>query len=161
MKIGFSFGRCVRDIVQGKVNTDDVLCIIARTHMPDERSVEWVVSEYLTRHGYLLGLNEKLCLEVGLDLFRSGRILEPRANGIGVLQVPKEFIWMDLYPTVVDVPNQGVQTAWEQYRMLIGLTAQLPEGDEAVVYQHSEKRIETPESIEEQRKAAEMLARFI
>ena len=161
MKIGFSFGRCVRDIVQGTVDSNDVLCIIARTHMPDEQAVEWVVSEYLTRRSYLLGLDEKRCLEVGLDLFRSGRILEPRANGINVMQVPKEFIWMDLFPTVVDVPNQGVQMAWEQYRMLIGLTAQLPEVGETMVYQHGEKHIETPESIEEQRKAAELLARFI
>jgi len=31
MKIGFSFGRCVRDIVKGIVDIDDVMCVIART----------------------------------------------------------------------------------------------------------------------------------
>jgi hypothetical protein len=38
MKIGFSYSRCVRDIVEGDVNIDDVLIIIARTNFqPTQR----------------------------------------------------------------------------------------------------------------------------
>lgn len=33
LKIGFSFGRCVRDIVCGQIKLDDVSCIIARTQL--------------------------------------------------------------------------------------------------------------------------------
>lgn len=161
MKIGFSFGRCVRDIVKEVVAIDDVLCIIARTHMVNEQHVKEVVSGYMDYPDYLLGLDQTRCEQVGLDLFHSGRILEPRANGIRVMQVPREYVWMDLFPTVADVQNEGVKAAWESYRVLIGLTEQLPEDGEDQVYRHSDKHIDTPESIEERRKAAEMLARFI
>lgn len=142
MKIGFSFGRCVRDIVNGTVNIDDVLCVIARTCMPTEHDLKYVVGQYLNHRGYLRGLDPDKCYEVGIELFRTGRILEPRANGIGVMQVPSEYVWMDLFPTVADVPNESVKSAWDAYRMLIGLTAQLPEDGEDAVYNHTEKHVE-------------------
>ena len=43
MKIGFSFGRCLGSIVRGEVSIDDVLVIIARTHMPKEEHVQEVL----------------------------------------------------------------------------------------------------------------------
>jgi hypothetical protein len=139
MKIGFSFGRCVRDIVQGKVHIDDVLCIIARTHMPSVDAVKAVVGSYLYEPGYLMGLDHAACEAVGVELFVSGKILEPRANGISVMKVPREYVWMDLYPTSVDSSNQGIQSAWESYRMLIELGTEIPDADEAVIYHHSPK----------------------
>ena len=140
MKIGFSFGRCVRDIVNGKVNIDDVVCIIARTHMPSAAAVKAVIHAYLYEPGYLMGLDPKVCESVGLELFVSGKVLEPRANGINVLKVPRDYIWMDLYPTVADTQNAGVRAAWESYRMMIELAEQVPDGEhQQEVYQHSPK----------------------
>ena len=140
MKIGFSFGRCVRDIVQGHVNIEHVMCIIARTHMPSVAAVKSVVHAYLYEPGYLLGLDPDTCEAVGLELFVSGKILEPRANGIGVMKVPREYVWMDLYPTVAGAENTGVRAAWESYRMMIELAEQVPElGHQQEVYQHSPK----------------------
>lgn len=159
MKIGFSFGRCVRDIVKGIVKQEDVLCIIARTRMMDEDHVVGVIDAYMHEPGYLLGLDFDTCKQVGLDLFLSGKILEPRANGISVMQVPKEYVWMDLYPTVANVSNQGLKTAWESYRMLIELCEQVPEGGDSVVYRHSDKQREPTD--EEVRKAAQLLQNFI
>jgi hypothetical protein len=130
MKIGFSFGRCVRSIVKGEVNIDDVLCIIARTYMPNEQDVEWVVDEYLTRRAYLLGLDRDRCHEVGLTLWKTGRIIEPRQNGIHVMSAPDDCVWMDLYPTVVGTENASVKAAWDAYRMLINLVEQVPEPNE-------------------------------
>jgi hypothetical protein len=164
MKIGFSFGRCVRDIVKGIVDINDVMCVIARTHMVDESHVQHVVHEYQNYREYLQGLDPDRCQEVGLELFRSGRVLEPRANGIQVMKVPKEFVWMDLYPTVVNTKNDGVKDAWQAYRVLIGLTEQLPEDGEDAVYQHGEKQIPRPMTDEEkkqQEQALELLARCI
>lgn len=131
MKIGFSFGRCVRDIVLGKVKINDVLLIIGRTHMQDEEDCRWVIEEYMSRRAYLGGLDRDRCMEVGLELYRSRRIIEPRGVGAHAFQAPAECVWMDLFPTVVDdEPNVSVTAAWEQYRMLIGLVSQLPEVDE-------------------------------
>lgn len=160
MKIGFSFGRCVRDIVKGKVKIDDVLCIIARTHMPKQESVEWVIGEYMHRADYLWGLDVQTCTDVGVELWRSGRVIEPRANGIGVMQVPTDYVWMDLFPTNVDADNESVTSAWESYRMLIGLTAQLPEHNDHAV-QHGIKHVESEESLEEARRAVQLLANSI
>lgn len=162
MKIGFSFGRCVRDIVNNVVKIEDVLCIIARTHMLTEDHVKTVVEQYMYQPGYLDGLDPAECEQVGLELFHSGRILEPRANGVHVMQVPREYIWMDLFPTVAKVQNDGVKAAWESYRMLIGLTEQLPEHGEDHVYQHSEKMIPkelTPEEEKQQKEALDLLIR--
>lgn len=130
MKIGFSFGRCVRSIVLGEVDINDVLCIIARTYMPNERDVGAVIDEYLSRHQYLAGLNSDRCHEVGITLWRTGRVVEPRQNGIHVMSAPRDCVWMDLYPTVVGSANASVQAAWESYRMLINLAEQIPEPDE-------------------------------
>jgi hypothetical protein len=159
MKIGFSFGRCLGSIVRGEVAIEDVLCLIARTRMDSEDNVKWVVGEYMHRRGYLLGLDQKECERVGLELFNSGKILEPRANGISPMQVPRDYIWMDLFPTAPHgTVNESVTAAWEQYRMLITMVEQLPE--EGYVPQHSEKIIEkelTEEEKAEEKKALDML----
>jgi hypothetical protein len=138
MKIGFSFGRCLRDLVNGTVKFDDVMCIIARTHMITEDHVKGVISQYLDRRDYLYGLDPAKCEEIGVELWKSGKVLEPRANGISASQVPRDYIWMDLYPTEADIANDGVKDAWAAYRLMISLTEQLPEPNEQV-YHHSEK----------------------
>jgi hypothetical protein len=156
LKIGFSFGRCLRDIVKGEVVFDDVLCIIARTRMETEEHVRGVVSEYMHRRGYLLGLDQDTCEQIGLQLFSSGKILEPRANGINPMSVPRDYVWMDLFPTVPNAASDAVQQAWEGYRLLITLTEQLPEDD--FVPQHSEKILDTKTTNELQAEDAQIHA---
>jgi hypothetical protein len=169
MKIGFSFGRCVRDIVKGDVDIKDVMCVIARTYMPKEEHVKEVVAHYLYEPTYLRGLDPVRCEEVGLELYRSGRIIEPRQNGIHVTSAPRDCVWMDLYPTVVGARNEAVRQAWEGYRMLIELAEQVPEanGEELMHRNKSEAHDQanrvppTPEQIEENRKLIELLANSI
>ena len=138
MKIGFSFGRCLKDLVNGTVKLEDVMCIIARTHMITEEHVKNVIKEYTYRRDYLYGLDSAECERIGLELWKSGKILEPRANGISASSVPRDYIWMDLYPTEADITNDGVKEAWDAYRLMIALAVQLPEPNEQV-YHHSEK----------------------
>lgn len=169
MKIGFSFGRCVRSIVLNEVDINDVLCIIARTYMPNEQDVEWVIDEYLTRRQYLMGLDSSQCKQVGLELWRSGRVIEPRSNGIHVMSVPQNCVWMDLYPTVVGSENASVKSAWESYRMLIGLAEQLPEPDETSLRAVSKdanrdaenQKVLTPAEAEERKQALDLLIRHM
>ena len=162
MKIGFSFGRCLGSIVRGEVALEDVLVIVARTRMATESHVIGVIAEYMHRPGYLQGLDQAECERVGLELFNSGRVLEPRANNVGVgMSVPRDYIWMDLSPTAPHgVQSDSVKLAWEQYRLLITLTEQLPE--EGFVPEHGLKAVPlTPEELEEQRKAFKMLGAFV
>lgn len=163
MKIGFSFGRCVASIVRGEVTFDDVLCIIARTQMASENHVRAVVASYMTMPGYMLGLDHAACEDIGVRLFNAGKILEPRANGIRPMSVPRDYIWMDMFPTApAGVASDAVKAAWEDYRLLITLTEQLPE--EGYVPEHSEKMIPrtlTPEEEETNRKMLDMLINSI
>jgi len=41
MKIGLSFSRCVRDIWEGRVDSHDVLVIIARTNFNPNDDAQW------------------------------------------------------------------------------------------------------------------------
>ena len=52
MKIGFSFGRCIRDIVNGEVGYDDVAWIISGTALRDAETVKFCIQDYslLTEH---------------------------------------------------------------------------------------------------------------
>ena len=41
MRIGLSFSRCVLDIVEGRVDIDDVLVVIARTDFDPHNDSQW------------------------------------------------------------------------------------------------------------------------
>jgi hypothetical protein len=156
MKIGFSFGRCLGSIVRGEVAFEDVLCIIARTRMNTEEHVRGVVDQYMYRRGYLEGLDQATCEDVAVRLFNSGKILEPRANNISPMSVPRDYIWMDLFPTAAcGAESDTVRTAWDQYRMLLALTEQLPEDD--YVPQHSDRLLPTPAEAKQQDMALKLM----
>jgi len=80
MKIGFSLGRCIRDIVNGDVNYNDVAYIIAATAIRDEEQLKHVIDDYLYRRDYLEGLDEAACQKIAADLYNSGKVLQPRMH---------------------------------------------------------------------------------
>ena len=49
MKIGLSYSRCVRDIVEGKVDMADVLVIIARTDFDPHNDEQWHLARLCRR----------------------------------------------------------------------------------------------------------------
>lgn len=127
MKIGFSTGRCIADIVNGVVDINDVLLIVARTLMQNEEGVSSVITQYHWR-GTFGDAKLEDCIDVAIKLWRSGRIYEPRAMGQYVTSAPQDCLWMDLFPTA-PTANEAVKNAWEQYRMLINMVEQMPETD--------------------------------
>ena len=162
MKIGFSFGRCLGSILRGEVAVEDVLVIIARTRMATEDHVRGVIEEYMYRDGYLLGLDQAECERVGLELFNTGRILEPRSNNVGAgMSVPRDYLWMDLFPTAASgAESIAVKQAWEDYRLLLTLTEQLPE--EGYAPKHGQKAVPlTPEQLAEDQRMMTMLINSI
>jgi hypothetical protein len=129
MKIGFSLGRCVRDIVNGLVKIDDVGWIIASTNIQSEEQLQLVIQSYSYEPKYLGGLVEDDCQQVALTLYNSGRILQPRMQGVRRTMVPEDSIWADLYPTV-NSERETVKQAWHNYRFMLHMTEQLPEDAE-------------------------------
>ena len=119
MKIGFSLGRCVRDIVTGDVNIDDVAFIIAATAIRDnEKQLEQVIEDYLYRPNYLDGLDETKCQQVAKTLYDTNRIIQPRLQGMHRHMQPENAVWVDLFPTVPS-QNESVKSAWDSYRFML------------------------------------------
>ena len=119
MKIGFSLGRCVRDIVKGHVNIDDVAFIIAATSIHDEPQLANVIEQYMYRDDeYLYGLDEATCQAVALDLWKTNKILQPRRQGLHRHRQPENAVWVDMFPTLVS-ENHSVKTAWDAYRFML------------------------------------------
>lgn len=128
MKIGFSFGRCIRDIVRGEVDIDDVLVIVARTRMPDLISVKSVISDYMYRQDYLYGLEEDECQRVGTELFESGRVHQARlesGNIWGHGAAHSDAVWADVVPTAT--MSEQVKEAWNHYRFLLNMSSNIPD----------------------------------
>jgi hypothetical protein len=123
MKVGFSFGRCLRDIVKGIVNAEDVVVIICGTYMTSIEEMHGVVDAYMLHRARLRGLDDKKCKQVATLLWNSGKIHQPRiASGGGLLSIHEEYIWMDLYPTSTDC-SVSVTNAWNNYQMILKLAS--------------------------------------
>lgn len=120
MKIGMSLGRCVRDIVEGNVEYDDILVIITRTACETEEHLEEAIHNYMYEPSYLLGLEYDDCISVAKRLFNDGKLHQPRllrmraghpqrfSNG------PASTIWWDAFPSS-KMDNETVRKSWENY----------------------------------------------
>jgi len=119
MKIGFSLGRCVRDIVKENVSINDVAFIIAATNIHSEEQLSHVIEDYMYRDDeYLYGLDKKQCQAVALDLWSTNRILQPRRQGMHRHRQPENAVWVDMFPTVTS-NSESVKTAWDAYRFML------------------------------------------
>jgi hypothetical protein len=122
LKVGTSFGRCVRDIVTGVVKEEDVWFIVAGTRINNEQQVEEVMKDYASRKDYLIGLDIRQCTNVAQRLWNAGKIHQPRMYG----KYPAWYaagndsyndIWRDCVPSEQEVSkNPMVKEAWDEYR---------------------------------------------
>ena len=118
MKIGFSLGRCIRDIVGGEVDVNDVAFLITATYIQSEEQLEGVILQYTGEPGYLLGLDYETCIDVARTLWNTNRILQPRAQGLHRHQQPENSVWVDMFPTELS-SNDSVKRAWDNYRFML------------------------------------------
>jgi hypothetical protein len=121
MKIGFSLGRCVRDIVTGKVSEDDVAFIITATCIREKEQLGPVINDYMSRADYLYGLNEDDCRRVAESLWDNNKLIQPRREGIHRHKQPANSIWVDMFPTEIS-ENESVKRAWDAYRFMLHMT---------------------------------------
>ena len=135
MKIGFSYSRCVRDIVEGNVDIDDVLVIITRTDFDPRNDEDWSSIWKGYGGGQTFGSpysnpewidhpaeDEVKFRDVSIELWESGKLHQPRQFGSHPRRSP--YIWVDTGPIGHEQYEQpeSVQQAWQNYLMLSALT---------------------------------------
>ena len=130
MKVGLSYSRCVRDIVDGAVDINDVLIVIARTNFNPLVDEEWsdIWHGYHSRSGWsnpewgnYADEDEDRFRSVSIELWESGRLHQPRKFGARATR--RSEIWLETVLVDEDLENRpAVKAAWDQFQMLAGLT---------------------------------------
>jgi len=126
MKVGQSYSRCVRDIVDGTVSIDDVLVVISRTDFDPHDDEQWsgIWQGYRGRHGLsnpewydYPEEDESKFRSVSIMLWDDGKLHQPRKFGAGAHR--SREVWLDVIPSDGDsVTNVAVKEAWNTYRVL-------------------------------------------
>jgi len=116
-KVGQSLSRCVRDILKGEVDINDVLVIITRTRIQDKAQLREVMDEYRYRSSeHSLGEFELDDIMVVTEaLWDAGKVHQPRLQGAdpwGPGAVLSDEVWLDVVPT----PKFASATALEAYK---------------------------------------------
>jgi len=133
MKIGLSYSRCVLDIVEGRVDMDDVLVLITRTDFNPTVDEEWIG----IWQGYTLGglsnpewanydLNNKdhedKFRSVSIMLYEDGKMHQPRKFGARPQRRPE--IWLEaVLPNSELEANPTAKLAWEKFQTIAALSS--------------------------------------
>ena len=131
MKIGLSYSRCVRDIVDGVVDIEDVLILITRTDFNPLDDDQWasIWRGYHTTSGWSnpewAGYpkeDEAKFRAVTIELYESGKIHQPRQFGMHPRRLP--YIWLEaVLPSEELDKNPGVKAAWEKFQTMAALSS--------------------------------------
>jgi len=131
MKIGLSLSRCVRDIVDGTVDIDNVLLIIARTDFDPHDDEQW--------QGIWQGYHDPMGLShpewadhseededrfrsVSVELWESGRLHQPRRFGAHSRRMP--YYWLETALPIDELDRfPAVKLAWEHFQTVAGLSS--------------------------------------
>ena len=138
MKIGLSYSRCVRDIVEGYVNIEDVLVIVARTDFDPHDDKQWQSiwqgyaggSDANLMRGFFGGSNpewagyqdedEEKFRTVSKELWNSGKVHQPRKFGAHPRRLP--YHWLETVVANEDLESRpAVKDAWNKYQVVAGL----------------------------------------
>lgn len=134
MRIGLSYSRCVRDIVEGKVDIADILVIIARTDFDPHDDDQWkgIWAGYTAGNGFSArewanyeDEDEDRFRSVSIELHESGKLHQPRQFGAHPSRLP--YYWLEAsLPTEELESNPAVKKAWEQFQIVAGLSKPIP-----------------------------------
>ena len=134
MKIGLSYSRCVRDIVEGKVDINDVLVIIARTDFDPHDSEQWKGIWEGYGGGQQFGNpwsnpewmdypaeDEDRFRSVSIELWEQGKLHQPRKFGARPTRRPE--IWLEaVLPSEELEKNPAAKIAWNKFQTVADLT---------------------------------------
>ena len=131
MKIGLSYSRCVRDIVDGVVDIADVLVVIARTDFDPHNDEQWsnIWNGYHSRSGFSAPEwanyppeDEDKFRSASIELWESGKLHQPRKFGAHPSRRPE--IWLEaVLPNSELANNPAAKAAWEKFQTIASLTS--------------------------------------
>ena len=134
MKIGLSYSRCVRDIVDGTVDIRDVLVLITRTDFDPHDDEQWKGIWEGYGGGQTFGSpfsnpewmdytaeDEGRFRDVSIQLWDEGKLHQPRKFGFHPPR--RREIWLEtVLPDSELETRPAVKAAWNNFQMLAGLT---------------------------------------
>jgi hypothetical protein len=132
MKIGLSYSRCIRDIVDGVVDINDVLVLITRTDFDPRDDEQWAgIWEGYGGGKNLGGLwsnpewagydDETKFREISTELYTTGKMHQPRQFGAHPRRMP--YIWLEaVLPSTELDSNPTLKRAWEGFQTIAGLS---------------------------------------
>lgn len=130
MKIGLSYSRCVRDIVDGVIDIEDVLVVIARTDFDPNNDEQWdgIWRGYHLRQGWSAPEwanypeeDEDRFRSVSIELWESGKLHQPRQFGAHPSRRPE--IWLEaVLPSSELDTNPAAKAAWDKFQTIASLT---------------------------------------
>ena len=126
MKVGLSLSRCMRDILEERVDIYDVLVIVARTDVDPYNDDHWrnIWEGYLyggVSNAEWTGLEdyEAAMRDILISLYETGKLHQPRQFGAHPRRMP--YYWLDcVVPQDEMTPAQ--QKAWDNYQLITGLS---------------------------------------
>ena len=132
MKVGLSFSRCLRDIVEARVLYEDVLVIIARTDFDPHNDAHWQNIWDGYRYGGMsnpewANAEPNMTDEEASDIYRhaakqlydGGKLHQPRRFGSHPSRM--SYYWLDcIVPQ--DEMSPAQQKAWDNYQLITGLS---------------------------------------
>ena len=132
MKFGLSYSRCVLDIVEGRVDMDDVLVLITRTNFDPRDDGQWQG----IWEGYTMGglsnpewadydlhnkEHEDKFRSVSCMLYEDGKMHQPRKFGAHPRRRPE--IWLEaVLPNSELKNNPTAKLAWEKFQTIASLS---------------------------------------
>lgn len=132
MKIGLSYSRCVRDIVEGRVDMEDVLVLITRTDFDPRDDDQWagiwtgyclggVSNSEWSDYDYNSKDDENKFRSISIMLWEDGKMHQPRQFGSRPQRRPE--IWLEaVLPSSELEKNPAAKTAWEKFQTIASLT---------------------------------------
>jgi hypothetical protein len=132
MKIGLSYSRCILDIVEGRVDINDVLVLITRTDFDPRDDKQWSG----IWQGYCFGgmshpewgdydfnskEDEDKFRSVSIMLYEDGKMHQPRK--FGAYPSRRSEFWLEtVLPSDELERNPAAKIAWEKFQTIAGLT---------------------------------------
>ena len=130
MKIGLSYSRCLCDLIDGIVDINDVLVIIARTDFNPHDDEQWegIWKGYRMRQSWsnpewmqYSDDDETKFREMSIQLYDQGKLHQPRQFGAGAMR--RQEIWLEtILPSEELENNPVVKKAWDNFQIVAGLT---------------------------------------
>ena len=131
MKIGLSYSRCILDIVEGRVDIQDVLVVIARTNFDPNDDGQWggIWEGYcyggLSRaewgdYDFNSKEDETKFRDVSIALWKQGKLHQPRKFGAHPARRPEYWLETCLPNTELE-RNPAAKIAWDKFQVVAGL----------------------------------------